>query len=118
MSFFIFVPFTFHVGLPRAEGGDEASSPGALVRHHLQHHGVGGGDDGARPERPTEAPQLLHQAGVTVVDVQVVVTTGGVGLHVEEAEGQHHHVTLWDLEKTMCLAVVASGEEELWSIMT
>lgn len=37
---------------------------------------------------------------MTVVDVQVVVTTGGVSLHVEEAERQHDHVTLWDLEGT------------------
>lgn len=80
-----------------AEVGQEPSSSGAFVRHHLQHHGVGGGDERAGPEGATEPAQLLHQAGVAVVDVQVVVAAGGVGLQVEEAEGQHDHVALGDL---------------------
>lgn len=83
--------------LPGTEVGQESSSSGGLIRHHLQHHGVGGRDQGPRPERPAEAAQLLHQAGVAVVDVQVVVAAGGVGLQVEEAEGYHDHVALWDL---------------------
>ena len=84
--------------LPCAEGSQKPPPSGGLVRHHLQHHGVGGGDEGAGPERPAETTQLLHQAGVAVVDVEVVVAAGGVGLHVEEAERQHDHVTLWDLQ--------------------
>lgn len=90
---------TFHMWFPCAEGGQEASSSSGVVRHHLQHHGVGGGDEGAGPERPAETTQLLNQARVTVVDVQVVVPTGGVGLHIEEAEREHDHMTLWDLEE-------------------
>lgn len=88
---------TFHMWLPRAEESNKASSSSRFVGHHIQHHGVGGGDDCAGPERPTETTQLLHQSGVTIVDVQVVVATGGVGLHVEEAERQHDDMTLWDL---------------------
>ena len=72
--------------LPCVKGSEKASSSCAVVRHHLQHHGVGGGDEGARPERPTETAQLLHQARVTIVHVQVVIPTGGVSLHVKEAE--------------------------------
>lgn len=90
---------TFHVWLPRAEVSQKASSSRGVVRHHLQHHGVGGGDERPGPERPAETAQLLHQARVTVVDVQVVVATGGVGLDVEEAEGEHDHMTLGDLEE-------------------
>lgn len=85
--------------LPGTEGGQKASSSGSIIRYHLQHHGVGGGDESPWSKRPAEAAQLLHQTGVTVVDVQVVVATGGVGLHVEEAEREHDHMTLWDLEE-------------------
>lgn len=86
--------------LPSMERGQEASSSGGVVRDHLQHHGVGGGDEGARSECPTETTQLLHQTGVTIVDVKVVKATGGVRLHVEEAEREHDHMTLWDLGVT------------------
>ena len=90
---------TFHMWFSCTEGGQEASSSSGVVWHHLQHHSVGGGDEGAGPEGPTEATQLLNQARVTVVDVQVVVPTGGVGLHVKEAEREHDHMTLWDLDE-------------------
>lgn len=85
--------------LSSTEVGQESSSSGGFVRHHLQHHGVGGGDQSPGPERAAETAQLLHQAGVAVVDVQVVVAAGGVGLQVEEAEGYHDHVAFWDLEE-------------------
>lgn len=102
LSFFVGLHVhTFHMWLPCGEGSQKASSPGGVVRHHLQHHGVGSGDEGAGPERAAEPAQLLHQAGVTVVDVQVVVPTGGVGLHVKEAERQHDHMTLWDLKEAI-----------------
>lgn len=84
--------------LPGAEGSQESSSAGGFIRHHLQHHGVGGGDEGAWSERPAEAAQLLHQTGVTVVDIEVVVAAGGVRLHVEEAEREHDHMTLGHLD--------------------
>ena len=84
--------------LPPAEVSHEAPPPGAGVRHHLQHHGVGGGEERPRPERSAEAAQLLHRVGVAVVNVQVVVATRGVGLQVEEAEGEHDHVALGDLQ--------------------
>lgn len=85
--------------LPCTEGSQEASSSRGVVRHHLQHHGVGGGDEGAGSERPAETAELLHQTRVAVVDVQVVVATGGVSLQVEEAERQHDYVALGDLEE-------------------
>lgn len=89
---------TFHVWLPGAKGSQESSSSCGFIRHHLQHHGVGGGDEGTWSERPAEAAQFLHQTGVTVVDVEVVVAAGGVCLQVKEAEREHDHVTFRDLD--------------------
>lgn len=83
--------------LSGTEVRQKSSSSGGFIRHHLQHHGVGGRDESAGPERAAETAQLLHQAGVAVVDVQVVVAAGGVGLQIEEAEGDHDHVTFRDL---------------------
>lgn len=88
---------TFHMRLSGTEVRQKSSSSGGFIRHHLQHHGVGGRDESAGPERAAETAQLLHQAGVAVVDVQVVVAAGGVGLQIEEAEGDHDHVTFRDL---------------------
>lgn len=80
------------------EVSKEAPPSSLRVRHHLQHHGVGGGDESTRPERSTEPPQFLHHVGVAIVHIQVVIATHGVGLHVEDAEGEHNHIAFWDLE--------------------
>lgn len=85
--------------LPPVKVAEEAAAPGGRVRHHLHHHGVGGGDQSAWTERPTEATQLLHRVGVTVIHVHVVISTQRVRLQVEEPEGQHHHAPLRDLEE-------------------
>lgn len=84
--------------LSSAEVGQEASAASASICHHVNHHEVGGGDDGAGPERSAEAAELLRRVRVPVVHVHVVITTGGVGFQVENAELEHHHMTLWHLK--------------------
>lgn len=88
---------TIHMWLSTAEESQEATPSSARVRHHLQHHQVGGGDESPGPERSAEAAQLLHRVRVTVVHVHVVIATGRVSLQVEDTELEHDHLTLWNL---------------------
>lgn len=94
------------------EKGQEPSSSPAGVRHHLHHHGVGGGDERSRAERPAEAAQFLHRVRVTIVHVQVVIATGGVSLHIKDTELEHDHLALWDTDVPGAFGVgfVVSGE--------
>lgn len=85
------------------EEGQESSASSAGVGHHLQHHGVGRGDERSRPKGSTEAAQLLHSVRVTVIHVHIVVSTRGVSLQVKNPELDHDHLALWDLRKRKLL---------------
>ena len=87
------------------------------VRHHLQHHGVGGRDESPGPERPTAPAQLLHGVGVAVVHIQVVIATGGVGLQVKHAEGKHDNVALGDLGIMGCRREGAKSQRLCYTIL-
>lgn len=88
---------TIHMWLSTTEESQEATPSPARVRHHLQHHEVGGGHKRSRPERSTEAAQLLYHIRVTVVHIHVVIATGRISLQVEETELEHDHLTHWNL---------------------
>lgn len=71
---------TIDMRFPPTEISQKSSSSCAAIRRHLQHHGVGGGDEGSGSERPTEAAQFLHCVRVSIIHIHVVVAAGGIRL--------------------------------------
>lgn len=90
---------TVHVGEAAAKPDEEAPAAGPFVGHHPQQHPVAGGQDGPGAEGPAVTAQALRLQGrVSVEDLQVVVAAGRLGLQVEDAEGEHHHLALRHLQ--------------------
>lgn len=80
--------------------GEETPPPGSWVWLHVQHHGVGGGDERAWTKCPAEATQLLHCVGVPVIHVHKIVSAQSVGLQIKNPKGERDHIAIWDLRET------------------
>lgn len=91
-------PHTIYIGFGSTEIGHKSSTLRPLIRHHLQHHRVCGWNESPGPESSTEATQFLHQVGMSIVNIQIVVATLWVRLEVKNAKGERDHVSLRDLE--------------------
>lgn len=89
---------TINVRFDCTEIGHKSSTVCLFVSHHLQHHGVCGWNESAGAEGSAKPTQFLHQVGKSVVDVDIVVATLRVGLQVKNAESEHDHISLWDLD--------------------
>lgn len=105
------LPCTIDVGFGSAEIGHKPSTLCLPISHHLEHHGVCGGNKSAGPESPTKPTQFMHQAGLAVVNVQIVVAALWVSLQVENAEIEHDHVSLRDLKTRANPQVTGWGSE-------
>lgn len=91
-------PHTRYVGSDCTEIGQKSSTLRLVISHHLQHHHVCGWNESSGSESSTKATQFLHQVGMSIVNIQIVVAALRVSLEVKNAKVERYHVSLWDLE--------------------
>lgn len=89
---------TMYIWRGSTEIGHKPSTLIFFIRHHLKHHFVRGRNKSARSESPTEATQFLHQVGMAIVNIQIVVSALWVSLQIKNAEGERDQISLWNLE--------------------
>lgn len=89
---------TFGVWFDSTEMGHKASTLRLSISHHLQHYGVCGWNESTRTESSAKSTQFLHQVGGSIINIQIVILTLWVSLHVKNAEGELDHVSFRDLD--------------------